>query len=213
MNYVRRLLLYFLGLFIIAVGINLAVKSALGISPVSALTVPLSQISGISLGTVTVIVYAFFVLLQIIILGRQFRAKLLLQSPFSIAFGLFLNYTSSLFDWINLANYLQQMIMLLLSIVVCSIGAALYITMDIVPNAPEGLTLAICKRFDIPFSQVKLISDCIFVSVGIALCLLFLGKVTAIREGTVIAALLTGKMIGFFLKIGEKPLEKLLLAK
>jgi uncharacterized membrane protein YczE len=207
MKHIIRLLLYFTGLFIISIGINLAIKSALGVSPVSAFTVPVSRISGINLGTITVIVYTAFVFIQITLLGKKFRLKLLLQSPFSLAFGFFVDYTGSLLEWINPSRYLQQIIMLFLSIVICSAGAAIYIAMDVMPNAPEGLILSICERFAWPFSNVKIISDCAFVATGIILSLLFIGKLTAIREGTAISALITGKMISVFLKICE-PLKR-----
>jgi uncharacterized membrane protein YczE len=207
MKHIIRLLLYFAGLFIISIGINLAIKSSLGVSPVSAFTVPVSRISGISLGIITVIVYTAFVLIQIALLGKKFRLKLLLQSLFSLAFGFFVDYTGSLLKWINPVRYLQQMIILLLSIVICSAGAAIYITMDVMPNAPEGLILSICEKFAWSFSKVKIISDCAFVSTGIILSLLFIGKLTAIREGTIISALVTGKMISVFLKICE-PLKR-----
>lgn len=53
--------------------------------------------------------------------------------------------------------------------------------MDAVPNAPEGLLLAICERFAWPFSRVKILSDCFFVAAGIILSLLFFGEVMAIK--------------------------------
>ncbi len=193
-----RMLLYVAGLCIIAIGINLAVKSALGVSPVSAFTVPIGQISGVSLGAVTVAVYAVFVLIQLAVLGRRFRPKLLLQMPFSMAFGWFINRAGPMLGWVQPTGYVQQMALLLLSIAVCSLGAALYIAMDLVPNPPEGLILAVCARFGVAFSRVKLVSDCVFVALGVALSLLFMGRVTTIREGTVIAALLTGRLIGLF---------------
>ena len=43
----------FFGLFIISLGINLAILSNLDVSPVSAFTVPLSRAVGTSLDTVT----------------------------------------------------------------------------------------------------------------------------------------------------------------
>ena len=50
LKYLIRFGLYFFGLFIISVGINLAILSNLGVSPVSAFTVPLSHAVHISLG-------------------------------------------------------------------------------------------------------------------------------------------------------------------
>ncbi|MDF2699028.1 MAG: hypothetical protein K0Q49_584 [Haloplasmataceae bacterium] len=79
MKYILRLSIYFAGLFLLAIGINLAIKSNLGVSPVSALPFTISNIVGVSLGTVTIVVYAFFVLAQAFILRRKFKFKSLLQ--------------------------------------------------------------------------------------------------------------------------------------
>lgn len=83
-------------------------------------------------------------------------------------------------------------------VVVCALGAAIYIMMDVVPNPPEGLILAFCERFQKEFGRMKIVFDCIFIVLGITIGLLFAGQVIAIREGTVIAALLTGAVISFF---------------
>lgn len=195
-----RILLYLGGLFTIALGINLAIKSNLGVSPVSAFTLPLSQITGISLGTVTILTYVVFVLLQIGTLGKQFRAKNLLQAPFSVAFGFFVDFTGHLMKGFHVNGYPMQLAFTVMGILVCAVGAAVYIAMDVVPNAPEGLILSICETTGVPFSKMKMLGDCAFVALGIALSLIFMGRVTAIREGTVLSALITGKIIGIIAK-------------
>ena len=94
---VVRFSLYFVGLFVIALGINLAILSDLGVSPVSAFTVPLSQVVHISLGIVTAVCYSVFVFIEIAVLGKRFRLKNLLQVPFSIVFGFFVDLIGNLF--------------------------------------------------------------------------------------------------------------------
>ena len=53
------------------------------------------------------------------------------------------------------------------------------------------------------------LTDCIFVSLGIHVSLLCLGGVSAIREGTVISALVTGKLTGIFLSHWRPWLQKI----
>ena len=200
MKNITRFIIYIFGLLIITIGINLSIVSGLGISPVSAFTLPLSQTIQMSLGTVTTIIYIIFVLIQFALLKKQFKKKNILQVPFSVVFGFFVDLTGSYMKGITLNSYLSQFIVLLISILICAIGATLYIAMDIVPNAPEGLQLAICERFHKPFSKIKMASDCIFVLLGFIIAILFLDGVTAIREGTILSALLTGQLIGMFAK-------------
>ncbi|SDN27414.1 YczE/YyaS/YitT family protein [Lachnospira pectinoschiza] len=205
---VSRIILYLVGLFIITIGINLSIISALGVSPVSAFTYPLSQATGLSLGLITVLTYSVLVLIQWLLLQKQFKAKDLLQIPFSMCFGLFVDMTGRILAFIHPENYLQQFLIMMLGVIVCALGATIYIAMDIVPNAPEGFNLAVSKRFSMPFSRSKVLSDCLFIAVGVVISLLSQGKVTAIREGTLVSALLTGIIIGKFQKILNEPLKR-----
>lgn len=209
MKKANRIVLYFAGLFIIAWGINLAILSNLGVSPVSAFTVPLSKSIHWSLGTVTAVCYGIFVLIEICVLGRRFRIKNLLQIPFSIIFGFFVDFIGLLLEHVSLPNYGIRFVVMLLSIVICAAGAAIYITMDIVPNAPEGLILAFCERFEKEYGFLKIVTDCVFVSLGILLSMIFLGGVFDIREGTILSALVTGKITGVFLRRWKKGLMQL----
>lgn len=201
MQQLYRYVCYFFGLFLITIGINLSIVSGLGVSPVSAFTKPLSDAVQLDLGLITTMVYTVFVLLQAIILGKRFQKKHVLQVPFSMLFGSFINLTGSVLYQLSLTSYLQRVLVLLMSIVICAIGASLYLAMDIVPNPPEGLLLAICERFQLPFAKVKLVTDGLFVLLGILISIGFLGGVSMIREGTIVSVLLTGVMIGYCSKL------------
>ena len=133
MKLVNRVGLYFIGLFIITIGINLSIISGLGISPVSAFTLPLSEAVNISLGTITIVTYVIFVLIQILVLKKNFKKKNLLQAPFSFAFGFFVDFTGQMLSGLNPQTYTSQFILMILGIIICAFGATIYIIMDIVP--------------------------------------------------------------------------------
>ncbi len=208
-----RVALYFLGLFLITIGVNLSIISNLGISPVSALNVPISLALGIDLGTVTIVVYSTFVLTQIILLKNKFKKKNLLQAVFSVAFGYFVNLTGQMLSFITPHSYFEQFALMLIGIVICATGASMYIIMDIVPNAPEGLNLTIAERFKISFPKAMTLNNIAFVTIGFTIALLYLDGVTIIREGTLISALLTGKIIGVIMKHIEAPLKAIAFNK
>lgn len=209
MKQLNRILLYLFGLFIITIGINLSIISSLGISPVSAFTYPLSEATGLSLGTITIVTYICLVAIQWLLLGRSFKIKNLLQAPFSVAFGFFVDLTGQMLSFIHPENYFQQFILMLAGVIICAIGATIYIIMDIVPNAPEGFNLAVSERFQMPFSKAKIISDLLFIAIGLVISFVFLNGATSIREGTLISAFLTGKLIGVFTKWLEPALKKI----
>ena len=91
--------------------------------------------------------------------------------------------------------------MLAISILLVAIGVSLYMGVKLVNMPMEGMTHAISEKIlkKLPFHDVKVIMDCLSVGIGIVLSFVFL---EGIREGTVICALLVGKIM--------KPLKKVI---
>jgi uncharacterized membrane protein YczE len=53
---------------------------------------------------------------------------------------------------------------------------------------------------------MKTVIDCVVVLTGLVLCFVFLGRLDGIREGTVITAVVTGKLVGIL----KKPISPLI---
>lgn len=75
--------------------------------------------------------------------------------------------------------------------------------------------MAISKKVGKPFPSVKTVVDCVVVALGIVLTIVFLHKIpfvhegVRIREGTILAALVTGKVIDIIRKPLRGPVRKL----
>lgn len=190
-----RLGIYILGLWVLAFGIALAVNSNLGVSPVSSLPYVVSLILGVSLGTCTTVIYAGYVLLQMAI-SRKFQPALLLQLVFSTIFGYFVDGAKYVLGDFCLPGYVGKLVMLAASIALIGFSLVLYIDVKIAPMPAEGLVGCLADRLGKPFSKMKTAFDCTSVLVGAVLSLLFLGALVGIREGTVLTALLAGRMMG-----------------
>lgn len=203
-----RLTIYCLGLLVLAFGIALSVNCNLGVSPVSSLPYVVSQIIGISLGTCTTIVYGTYVLIQMVLNGRKFQPALLLQLVFSTIFGYFVDGAKAVLGDFMLPGYLGQLAMLAVSIVLIGFSLVQYIDVKIAPMPAEGLVACIAEKLGKPFSTVKTLFDCTSVLVGAILCFVFLGRLTGIREGTVITAMLVGKMTGILRKYLSPLIDK-----
>lgn len=72
-NYVTRLVSYFIGLFIMTLGVSMSVKSNLGVSPVSSIPYTITCITGLEMGKATILFHIVLVILQIIILRKAFK--------------------------------------------------------------------------------------------------------------------------------------------
>lgn len=99
--------------------------------------------------------------------------------------------------------------MLAISIVLIAVGISMYMGAKLVNMPTEGLASAIASKLpNKEFHQVKVMVDCASVSAGLLLSLIFLGGLQGIREGTVISAIVIGKVIPYANKVTRPILQK-----
>ena len=122
-----RLGIYCMGLLILAFGIALSVNSNLGVSPISSLPYVVSQITNVSLGTCTTIVYVLYILLQMVLSRKKFQPALLVQLVFSTIFGYFVDGAKFVLGDFAIPTYFGQLTMLVASVVLIGLSLVLYI--------------------------------------------------------------------------------------
>jgi uncharacterized membrane protein YczE len=194
---------YCLGLFFLAVGVTFSIKSNLGISPVNSIGYVLSLVLGINQGKVITGVFILYVLLQVL-LRKSFKPAYLLQIVFSTVFGYFVSFSNSILSFPSASNYPLQLVYLAISIVLVAVGVTLYLGADLMPMPAEGVMLAITDLTGISFHKVKMMFDTSVVIVSVIISLLFLGRIAGVREGTLLSAVLIGKLVGVFNSILAK---------
>ena len=205
-QFVIRVLIYCLGLLSLAFGVAFSVNSNLGVSPVNSLPYVISRILNVQMGTCVTAVFCFYILLQILILGRKFHPVNLLQILFSTIFGYFVDFAKMVLGDFAIPTYFGQLTMLAISIPLIALGIVLYMDAQLVPMPMEGLSSCLAEKFGVSFPNMKTIIDCLVVGIGLILCFAFLGGLDGLREGTIITAVVTGKVIAIF----KKPLSPIL---
>lgn len=91
-----RIPMYFVGLFLMTIGIAISVKSNLGVSPVSSIPYTMTCVWGIEMGKATILFHTILVLIQIILLRRNFKPINLLQIAVGVVFGYFTTFCNYL---------------------------------------------------------------------------------------------------------------------
>lgn len=202
----KKMLCYIGGMFLIAFGINISKAAGLGISPVSAVPYACELIWGIELGLASALVYMLLIVLQIIILRKNFKVIQLLQFVCTYVLSFFITITSRkyfLMSWLpDPSNYIMRLIYCLISIVIIGIGVAFYLMPQWIPLPAEGLATAISQVSNgkLQFHNAKIIVDVSLVTISAVLSLIFLHKLVTVREGTILAAILVGKVVGIVMK-------------
>lgn len=190
----KRIVFLCVGLTTMAFGVAFSIKAALGTSPISSVPYVTGAISGLTVGTTTIIMNTLFVLIQIAILRRRYEWVQLLQLPAAVLFGMMIDLASYLIRDLNPTAYWQQWIVCLRGIFLVALGVSMEVTTRLITTAGEGIVLAICKVAPIKFGNMKMIFDLTLVAISITLSLLFLHHLDGVREGTVAAAVLVGQL-------------------
>ncbi len=202
-NKLKRYLLFLVGLFINALGVSLVTKASLGTSPISSIPYVLSLNFPLTLGNFTIIFSILLILLQILILRKNFKIENILQIPVSIAFGYFIDLTMYMFFWVNPQNYVLKLVALLAGCIVLGFGVYIEVLADVVMLPGESFVRAIVQTMNTNFGTTKIIFDSTMTVVAGVLSVIFFGRLNGVREGTIIAALL----VGFIARLFGKHLE------
>lgn len=195
----KRLGLYGMAVFILGFGIVLNTKAGLGVGSINTFPYAVSEITPLSLGMSTTLLYFVFVIAQMFIY-RKIDIKILLQIPFSYVMGLIIDFYNELLDF-TVEGLGLKLTVLAAAIVVTAIGAYAMVAMEIIPNPADGMARAVGYVMHKEFGEGKLIFDCMMILLTAVISLLFAGKIIGIGLGTVLSALFIGRLIGLFGRI------------
>ena len=205
--------MYFIGLFIMTIGISLSVKSDLGVSPVSSIPYTITCVWGIEMGKATILFHCALVVIQIIILRRSFKIKNLLQVAVGIVFGYFTTFCDYCVSFLpSTDNLIIRLIMTLASAVLVALGIFLYVPADIMPLAGEGTMQAVSDITGVEFSKVKIAFDVTMVAISLTVCLIAIHSMGSVGAGTIISSVLVGLILGVITKLFGKYRDRLLKA-
>ena len=200
----KRIVMLCLGLIVMAFGVAFSITAALGTSPISSVPYVTGAISGLSVGTTTIIMNAIFVLIQIAILRSRYQWFQLLQLPAAILFGTTIDVAS----WLIREPRPHR----LLAAVADLPGGHLPggAGRQHGSGGPADRHRRRGHRAGhlpggppVKFGNMKMTFDLTLVALSIILSFVFLGHLDGVREGTIAAAVLVGQLT----KILLKPME------
>ena len=192
MEKLKRYLIFLVGLFVNSLGVSLITKANLGTSPISSIPYVLSLNFPFTLGNFTIFFSIFLIVLQLIILRKNFKLEHILQIPVSIIFGYFIDITMILFFWVNPEAYIMKIVYLLIGCLILGVGVYMEVLADVVMLPGESFVRAIVLTWKTNFGTTKICFDVSMSVIAAVLSFVFAGKLAGVREGTVIAALLVG---------------------
>ncbi len=122
-----------------------------------------------------------------------------MQLPVSIVFGLFVDLTMWILSGYHPQAYWMKLTSLALGCISMAAGVSLEVLADVAMVSGEYFVHVASDRFRLHFGTVKLMFDITLVLIAVGCSWILAGQVDGIREGTLLAALLTGPLVKLFL--------------
>lgn len=200
-NVLKRYLVFVLGLYFLSAGIVLIVHSTLGTTPISSVNYVLSLNTPLTLGTCTFIINMVLIAGQFWLVrgnrSRQDIVEILLQIPFSFIFSAFIDFNMMLASDLHPSGYGAAMALLLIGCIVQSVGVVLELKPRVAMMSAEAFVKYASRRCNKEFGQFKVYFDVTLVTLAVLLSLAFTQSIEGVREGSLIAACITGYIVSF----------------
>ena len=195
---IKRYFFFILGLIINSFGVAFITKSALGTSQISSIPYVLSlKFTNLSFGQTTFIFNMLFILIQLLILKKDFRPIQFLQIAANILFSSFIDVSMTLLTGLNPQTIPLRSLSLLVGCAILAVGISVEVAPDVIKVPGEGIVHAISRVSGMEFGKVKIRFDVTLIIIAIVLSFLFFQRLNGIGLGTIISAVLVGPMISF----------------
>ena len=170
------------------------------------------MIPKLTLGNFTILISMVLIAAQVLILRNKAGLfDIILQIPISFIFGYVIDFSMWILKNFEPQKYIMKFISLLIGSIIIAFGAYFEIVADVTMLPADGFSRALSIVTNIEFGTIKLITDSSQAMMALILEIIFLHELDAVREGTIIGALLIGNMVKYIGRIWK--LENLFIEK
>ena len=200
MKIIRQYSLFLIGLFIASMGVAFSTKAGLGTSPVAFLPYSVSLVSSLlSFGGWLNVLSVIQIAVQVILLRKKCKPlEIVIQTVLAFVYGYLTNLSCFIISGIEVHNYFEQLLYMLLGCVILAFGIWLQLKGKVAMLPGEAMNRAIAEVTGKRYENIKILFDIIYIALSAAICLIFLGKLEGVREGSIIAAVSVGLIIKFY---------------
>lgn len=208
---IKRYIFLLVGLFVNGLGVSFITKAGLGTSPITSIPYTLSLGFTPTVGMFTLVFNIFLVILQVILLRRNFQLQNLLQLPIIALFSFFIDLTMSLLGFMQPETYAMKIVSLIVGCLILGFGVFMEMVANVAMLPGEATVRAVSDVFSTDFGKTKIAFDSSMTIIAAILSFIMFKHLDGVREGTIVAAILVGFIARLFKKyIGG--IEKILIS-
>ena len=208
---IKRYIFLLAGLFVNGLGVSFITKAGLGTSPITSIPYTLSLGFTPTVGMFTFVFNIFLIILQVILLRRNFQLQNLLQLPIIALFSFFIDLTMSLLGFMQPETYAMKVVSLIVGCLILGFGVFMEMAANVAMLPGEATVRAVSDVFSTDFGKTKIAFDSSMTVIAAILSFIMFKHLDGVREGTIVAAILVGFIARLFKKyIGG--IEKILIS-
>ena len=206
---IQQYTLFLIGLFIASLGVVFSTKAGLGTSPVASLPYSVSLVNGLfSFGGWLNVLSVIQISIQVMLLRRKCKpVEIAIQTILAFVYGYLTNLSCWLIRDISVNSYLEQLLYLTISCFVLAFGIWMQFRGKVAMLPGEAMNRAISEVTGKRYENIKIFFDIFYIAASAVVCLVFMGELKGVREGSIIAAVAVGLIIKLYNKIFEKKLK------
>lgn len=197
---IKRYIFLLVGLFVNGLGVSFITKAGLGTSPITSIPYTLSLGFTPTVGMFTLIFNIFLVILQVILLRRNFQLQNLLQLPIIALFSFFIDLTMSLLGFMQPETYAMKVVSLIVGCLILGFGVFMEMVANVAMLPGEATVRAVSDVFSTDFGKTKIAFDSSMTVIAAILSFIMFRHLDGVREGTIVAAILVGFIARLFKK-------------
>ena len=207
---IRGYALFLIGLFIASMGVAFSTKAGLGTSPVASVPYSVSLVSRLlTFGGWLNLLSVIQIITQVVVLkGKCNYVEIAVQTVLAFVYGYLTNLSVWLIRGISVSGYPMQFVFMLLGCVILAFGIWVQLKGGVAMLPGEAMNRAISKVTGRRYESIKILFDILYIALSALICLVFLGKLQGVREGSIIAAFAVGSIIKVYNKLFDKLTER-----
>ncbi|MEN6342708.1 MAG: DUF6198 family protein [Methanospirillum sp.] len=191
----RPYLVSLAGLFFMGLGISLVTRSYLGTPPISSVPYVLSQLVPVTFGEFAFLLGVLFLLLQLLILGRDFPRAQFLQVFVGLFLGVFIDLGMVISSFAVPVRFPEEILTLVLGCGILALGVYMTVSANTFLHPADALVRLLATRSGRRFGTVKICFDSSLCCIAALISLSAFGTVKGLGAGTIISAFLVGFMV------------------
>ncbi len=193
---IERLAWFAAGILTNSFGIVLITKGALGTSQISSIPYVLSlQMPSISFGMFSFIMNMVYIVLQALLLRKQFKPFQLLQIVVNVVFSASIDVFMAMLSFYAPQQLFTRVLSAIAGCIVLAFGISVEVAPDLIMVPGEGIVAAISKVSGRRFGSVKVAFDVTLILIAAALSWVFFGDLVGVGVGTLLSAVSVGQFV------------------